>query len=116
MGNSIYQMSEWLIRWVWHFLKFSLGTGLKLGCWLLAQSLVGYGFAQNIMVVCLSIPTNVNVIGDQLLVGEGKMKKLILVFLMVLLTSCIIAPFGGGWGGGGHGRGYHGNYGSHGRR
>ena len=38
------------------------------------------------------------------------MKKLILVFLMVLLTACIIAPFGDGYD---HGGGYHGGYGGH---
>lgn len=49
---------------------------------------------------------------DLILVEEGKMKKLIILVLIVLLTSCIVVPFGGF----GHGRGYHGNYGGHGRR
>jgi len=39
---------------------------------------------------------------------------LTLITLFTLLTSCIIAPFGGG--GYNHGGGYHGGYGGHGRR
>ena len=37
---------------------------------------------------------NFDLFNNAVWVGEGKMKKLILVFLMVLLTSCIVAPWG----------------------